>query len=80
MQSGWGHQDDGAKMGPQNVRDLVIKSDPRRFLTSYWYQSIDNFVPILFREAKKGGKSGSQGDQNDEKCETMKKKLLLGVG
>ena len=37
------------KMGPQNFRDFVIKPDPRRFLMSYWYQSIDNFEPVLFR-------------------------------
>ena len=39
----------GPKMGPKKFRDLAIKSDPRRFLTSYWYQSIENFDPVLFR-------------------------------
>ena len=40
----------GPKMGPIFFRDLAIKSDPRRFLTSYWYHWIGNFGPDHIRE------------------------------
>ena len=48
-QSGRGTRMMGPKMGPIFFRDLAIKSDPRRFLTSYWYGWIGNFEPVLFR-------------------------------
>ena len=49
IQSGRGTRMMGPKMGPIFFRDLAIKSDPRRFLTSYWHGWIGNFGPDLFR-------------------------------
>ena len=65
-QSGRSHQDDEAKNRSKLFMSRAIKSDPRRFLTSYWYHWIGNFDLVLFR-----GVTGSYEDQ------TMEKKIAV---
>ena len=37
------------KVCPKKCGILAIKSDTRRFLMSYWYLSMENLKPVLFR-------------------------------